>query len=100
MTKDEMTLQGLLEKSSDAGLLREMIGFYAQRLMKLETDVLCGAAHGERSPDRINQPNGLRDRNWETRAGTSTCASRNYAKAVTSRTSLSHAGRRRRRWPR
>jgi putative transposase len=70
MTNDEIALQGLLEKSSDAGLLREMIGFAAQRLMQLETDVRCAAAHGERSPDRINQRNGFRDRIWETRAGT------------------------------
>jgi len=70
MTSDEMTLQGLLEKSSDASLLREMIGFAAQRLMELESDVLCGAGHGQRSPDRINQRNGFRDRDWETRAGT------------------------------
>jgi putative transposase len=70
MTNDQITLQGLLEKSSDAGLLREMIGFAAQRLMQLETDALCGAAHGQRSPDRINQRNGFRDRDWETRAGT------------------------------
>jgi putative transposase len=70
MTNDEMTLQGLLEKSSDASLLREMIGFAAQRLMELETDALCGAGHGQRSPDRINQRNGFRDRDWETRAGT------------------------------
>ena len=70
MTNDKIALQGLLEKSSDASLLREMIGFAAQRLMELETDVLCGAAHGERSPDRINQRNGFRDRDWETRAGT------------------------------
>lgn len=70
MTNDKITLQGLLEKSSDASLLREMIGFAAERLMELETDALCGAAHGERSPDRINQRNGFRDRDWETRAGT------------------------------
>ena len=69
MTNDEMILQGLLEKSSDASLLREMIGFAAQRLMELETDGLCGAAHGERSPDRINQRNGFRNRDWQTRAG-------------------------------
>jgi putative transposase len=55
MTNDKIALQGLLEKSSDASLLREMIGFAAQRLMELETDALCGAAHGERSPDRVIQ---------------------------------------------
>jgi putative transposase len=70
MTDNEITLQSLLEKSSDASLLREMIGFAAQRLMELETDVRCGAVHGERSPDRINQRNGFRHRDWETRAGT------------------------------
>ncbi len=37
MTDDMMTLRSLLEKSSDADLLREMIGFTAQRLMALET---------------------------------------------------------------
>ena len=70
MTADKIALQSLLEKSSDTSLLREMIGFAAQRLMELESDVLCGAAHGERSPDRINQRNGFRHRDWETRAGT------------------------------
>src|ERR1700751_1884520 len=70
MTNDKIALQGLLEKSSDASLLREMIGFAAQRLMALETDALCGAGHGERTAERINQRNGFRDRDWETRAGT------------------------------
>jgi putative transposase len=70
MTDEIMTLRTLLEKSSDADLLREMIGFTAQRLMELEVEGLTGAAHGERSPDRINQGNGYRDRAWETRAGT------------------------------
>ena len=33
MTDEMMTLRTLLEKSSDTDLLREMIGFTAQRLM-------------------------------------------------------------------
>ena len=70
MTNDKIALQSLLEKNSDASLLREMIGFAAQRLTELEVETLCGAAHGERSPERINQRNGFRDRDWETRAGT------------------------------
>ena len=43
MTDDMMALRGLLEKSSDADLLREMIGFTAQRLMALEVEGLTGA---------------------------------------------------------
>ena len=70
MTDDKIALRALLEKGSDTTFLREMLGFAAQRLMELETEALCGAAHGERSPDRINQRNGFRDRSWETRAGT------------------------------
>jgi putative transposase len=70
MTDEMMRLQALLEKSSDADLLREMIGFTAQRLMELEVEGVTGAAHGERSPDRTNHRNGYRDRSWETRAGT------------------------------
>jgi Transposase, Mutator family len=48
-----MALRGLLEKSSDTELLREMIGFAAERLMALEASGLTRAAHGERSESRI-----------------------------------------------
>ena len=70
MTNDKIALRELLEKGSDAGFLREMIGFAAQRLMALETETLVGAAPGERSAERRNQRNGYRDRDWHTRAGT------------------------------
>jgi len=69
MTEEMMSLRTLVEKSSDADLLREMVGFAAQRLMELEVESLTGAAHGERNPERITHRNGYRDRVWETRAG-------------------------------
>jgi transposase-like protein len=70
MTDDKIALRALLEKGSDTTFLREMIGFAAERLMALETEQLCGASSGERTPERRNQRNGYRDRDWETRAGT------------------------------
>jgi len=70
MTDDSIALRELLEKSSDADLLREMIGFAAERLMELEVQGLTGAGYGERAADRLTQRNGYRDRVWETRAGT------------------------------
>ena len=70
MTNEMMSLRTLLEKSADADLLREMVGFAAQRLMELEVESLTGAAHGERSAERVNHRNGYRDRDWQTRAGT------------------------------
>jgi putative transposase len=70
MTTDMIAARELLEKSPDADFLREMIGFAAQRLMELEVGGLTGAAHGEKSPDRLVQRNGYRERDWETRAGT------------------------------
>ncbi len=42
MTDPMMTLQNLLAKSSDADVLRQMIGYTAQRLMELEVESRTG----------------------------------------------------------
>ena len=70
MTDEMMDLRAILEKSPDADLLREMIGFASQRLMELEVGALTGAAFGEKSAERLAQRNGYRERDWQTRAGT------------------------------
>jgi putative transposase len=70
MTDERMALAELLEKGSDSDLLREMIGYVAQRLMQLDVEGLVGAAHGERGEGRENWRNGYRERDWHTRSGT------------------------------
>jgi putative transposase len=68
-TKTNMALAELSEKGADTDLLRDMIQFVAQRMMEMDTESLCAAAYGERSPDRANSRNGYRERLWDTRAG-------------------------------
>ena len=50
-------------------LLRQMVQIFAEALMSADADAVCGAAYGQRSPDRRNTRNGYRSRGWDTRAG-------------------------------
>ena len=72
MVEHTMDVQGWLRKQLEQAspdLLRVMVQDFAEALMGAEVDALCGAGHGERSPERVNRRNGYRERPWDTRVG-------------------------------
>lgn len=49
--------------------LRDAVALVAQQLMEAEIEQCTGAGRGERSPERVTNLNGYRQRAWETRVG-------------------------------
>lgn len=62
-------LSNLLQVDTGEGL-RGMLMMALRTFMEAEVSRLCGAEHGERSAERVNQRNGYRERTFETRMGT------------------------------
>ena len=54
----------------DVDFLREGLGALLQALMDAEVTTQAGAGYGERTPARLSQRNGYRERRWDTRVGT------------------------------
>jgi putative transposase len=54
----------------DADFLKESVRVLSQALMEMEVEEHVGAARHERSPERVGQRNGYRERSWDTRVGT------------------------------
>ena len=70
MVERTMGLSSWLRKQLEQAspdLWRAMVQDLAEALMGAEVDALCGAAYGERSPERVNRRNGYRERDWDTR---------------------------------
>jgi putative transposase len=60
--------QALSDASPD--LMRHLLSTVINALCSAEADAVCGAEWGQTSPDRVNQRNGYRHRDLDTRAGT------------------------------
>ena len=72
MANPSMDVMAWLRKQlqeAEPDLLREMVSTFVQAIMSAEADALCGAGLGERSSERVNQRNGYRSREWDTRVG-------------------------------
>jgi transposase-like protein len=70
---DRMSLLELLRKSGsdgDVDFLREALNVLVHSLMEAEVAAQIGAERYERNPERTNQRNGYRQREWHIRVGT------------------------------
>jgi putative transposase len=69
MATATMASTELAEKGADIDVLRQIVRFMAQRLMKLDVEQRFGAGYDEKGAERLNSRNGCRDRARDTRAG-------------------------------
>ena len=60
--------QALSDASPD--LMRNLLSTVINALLSADADAVCGAGYGVSSPERVNQRNGYRHRDLDTRAGT------------------------------
>jgi len=60
--------QALVGASPD--LMRHLLGTVINSLLSAEADAVCGAEWGQPCPERVNQRNGYRHRDLDTRVGT------------------------------
>ena len=102
MARDSMDILELLRKrgmDGDVDFLREALAVLVEGIMDTEVSAKAGAGYGERSPDRVTQRNGYRNRSWDTRVGTMELRIPKLRDGATSRVCLSRGvGARRRCW--
>jgi len=90
-----MDVSGWLRKQLEQAspdLLRAMVREMAEALRGGEADEFCGAAYGERSPERVNRRDGYRERGWDTRWARSSLPCRSSGRAATSPTGCCSRG--------
>ncbi len=84
----------------DADFLREGVRVLTQALLEAEVTAHVGAGRHERTPERMGQRNGYRERQWDTRVGTIDLKVPRVRDGATSRACWSRAVARSGRWRR
>lgn len=59
-----------IEQLESSDPLRQIMQAVLNKMLSAEADSVCGAPYGMPSPDRVNQRNGYRHRDFDTRVGT------------------------------